>query len=238
MRDVKLYTRFEEEVAPRPAATPQAHYTIVQYGFPGSGSTFVWQILNAVFGHAAKTHLCPDYREDFRVVATVRDFRDVLCTYLHRADLPPTREGIDFIVDRLGAEPFENLFKMDAVWGGRPNILWLRYERFVGDFDYLFTQIEAFFALQIPEDWKRRCREEFSLDANRERSRTADALCNRREAKGWLDRRWTQYTIDGINGLHVTGGGGVEKWQRAIPEELHPHLHARLRPALERFGYL
>ena len=238
MDEARLYTAFESAVAPGTEPAPATGTTVVQYGFPGSGSTFVWQVLNALFGDAKKTHECPPLRDDYRLVATIRDFRDVLCTYFRRADLPVCRDSIDFIVNRLGGAAFRELYKVSDTWTDERRILWLRYERFAHDFDYVFVRIESFFGIELSEEQKEHCRRRYSLQANLVRTREADALCNRAEARGWLDERWKQYTVDGINGLHITGRGAVGKWRRTIPEELHEHLNEALRAPLERYGYL
>jgi hypothetical protein len=209
----------------------------VQYGFPGSGSTFVWQVLNSIFEGTRKTHVCPSYRPDCRIVATVRDFRDVLCTYFVRADLPVTRESIDFIVNRLAEAPFNELFKMHATWRRSENIVWLRYENFFDNFDYLFGQIEQFFKIELTAAQQDYCRRNFSLAANKARNKEAEFLCNRDGARGWLDKKWTQYTIDGINGLHITGNGNVGKWRSTIPADLHDHVNHVLAKPLRTFGY-
>jgi hypothetical protein len=93
IKSVKKYENFEKEVDPN--LEKNNGTKVVQYGFPGSGSTFVWQVLDFIFGDVRKTHNCPDFDERTMVVATVRDFRDVLCTYLGRADLPPTQASLE-----------------------------------------------------------------------------------------------------------------------------------------------
>lgn len=233
----KLYTDFEDETALREDDECADGRVVVQYGFPGSGSTVVWQVLNEIFPGARKTHLCPPRRDAYRVVATVRDFRDVLCTYFTRADLPVSRDSIAFIASTLGRTALGDLYKVRETWHGGV-ILWLRYEDIVGRFDVLFRELEAFFGIEVAPEVRARCMAQFSLDANIERMKRAEALCDRTRAQGWLDPRWKQYTVHGINGLHITANGAVGKWRRAIPAGLHDHLNECLRGPLEMFGYL
>lgn len=235
---VRRYEDFELELDPERADSSEN--VIVQYGFPGSGSTYMWQVLNAIFPGAKKTHNCPSYSEAVRVVATVRDFRDVLCTYLGRANLPANRDSIDFLINlhASDARSFRDLYRVSEVWGDRQNILWLRYEDFFGNFDYLITRIEEFFGVSVPEEKRRAIEAEYSLDANLRRTAQADALCQKDGAKGWLDRDWRPFTVDGINGLHITGNGAVGKWKRIIPEELHDYVTDLLAAPLKQYGYL
>lgn len=238
MDHAKLYTEFEADTAPRESDDHgEDRMVVVQYGFPGSGSTFVWQVLNDIFPDTRKTHICPPRLANYRVVATIRDFRDVLCTYFTRADLPISRDSIAFISSKLGATAIKDLYRVRDTWDGDA-IVWLRYEDVVGNFDRLFESLEAFFGIEISPDVRERCRRQYSIDANAERMRRAEALCDRTRAQGWLDPRWKQYTVHGINGLHITGSGAVGKWRTMIPVELHDHLDECLRAPLETFGYL
>ncbi|MEM9354720.1 MAG: hypothetical protein AAGB04_00775 [Pseudomonadota bacterium] len=170
-------------------------------------------------------------------MATVRDFRDVLCTYLTRIGLPPTRESIDFIVSKLGSGPFRELAKMCEVWSDRSNILWLRYEDIADNFSYLFQQAEDFLDMRWSDVDKEHAQREYSLEANLKRSKNAHALCDQTNMGGWLDKSWTQYVIDGINGLHITSGGRVGKWKTIIPEDLHGYVTELLREPLMDFDY-
>ncbi len=236
MEDIKLYTDFEIAVDPN-TKSQQNDGHVIQYGFPGSGSTFVWQVLNTFFPGTKKTHLCPDFHSEQKVVATVRDFRDILCTYFSRIDLPATAQSMELIVTKLAAEPLNNLYKVYDSWQEQDRIMWLKYEDFFCNFDYLFKQIETFFNLQLPIDKKEFCQKNWSLEANTARSKRADKLCNRDDAQGWMDDKWTQYTITGINGLHITANGSIGKWRRIIPDHLHDYANELLAEPLARFGY-
>jgi hypothetical protein len=235
---VRSYEDFERDVDP--GLAPAGERVIVQYGFPGSGSTFVWQVLNEIFSGVLKTHNCPPYDPDHRVVATVRDFRDVLCTYLGRADLPPTRASIEFLINlhASDARSFKDLYRVSEIWGDKDNILWLKYEEFFGNFAYLFGRLEAFFNMRLEPALMSRLQAAYSLEANLERTRQADALCKQDGARGWLDKGWAAYTVDGINGNHITGSGAVGKWRRIIPADLHDYVTQLLQEPLTRYGYL
>jgi hypothetical protein len=235
---VRSYEEFERAVDPGRA--PSGERVIVQYGFPGSGSTFVWQVLNEILTGVTKTHNCPPYHPDHQVVATVRDFRDVLCTYLGRADLPPTRASIEFLIKLHAddARSFKDLYRVSEVWGGRDNILWLKYEEFFGNFAWLFQQLEGFFDMRLDAGLKSRLQARYSLEANLERTRQADALCKQEGARGWLDKGWAAYTVDGINGNHITGNGAIGKWRQIIPADLHDYVTELLQEPLTRYGYV
>lgn len=240
MNTIKLYQEFEKEVDPNRKVAGEDDMLVIQYGFPGSGSTFVWQVLNSIFGNVKKTHNCPEYSESYKVIATIRDFRDVLCTYFKRASLPITKPSIEFLVTQHAkwAGSFKDLYQVTEVWEGKENILWLRYEDFFNDFDYLFSRIEPFFDVRLDDEQRGRIYQNYSLDANRERAQKADSLCKQKGAQGWLDKTWIPYTVDGINGLHITAGGSVGKWRQMIPEALHGYVNEILEEPLKRYGYL
>src|ERR1044071_4901444 len=157
MNNVRLYQDFEREVDPNNRPADERGTMLIQYGFPGSGSTFVWQVLDSIFGNVKKTHNCPEYDERYKVVATIRDFRDVLCTYFKRASLPVSKPSIDFLVQQHATRSgsFTDLYKVSDVWGDKDNILWLRYEDFFDNFDYLFGQIEQFCQITLTDEQKR-----------------------------------------------------------------------------------
>lgn len=240
MNSVKLYGDFEREVDPNCNQGDGSEDLVIQYGFPGSGSTFVWQVLNSLFTNVKKTHSCPEYSERHKVVATIRDFRDILCTYFKRANLPVTKSSIDFLVNQhaVEADSFKDLYRVTEVWAGKDNILWLKYEDFFNDFEYLFDRIEVFFRTTLTQDQKQHARSSYSLQANQERVRQADALCKKEGAMGWLDDSWKSYTVDGINGLHITDGGSVGKWKRIIPEHLQGYVCELLEEPLKKYGYM
>ncbi|MFY2558175.1 hypothetical protein ACN469_11125 [Corallococcus terminator] len=234
---VKSYSDFEREVDPHVEARTEP--LIIQFGFPGSGSTFVWQVLNSIFGNVKKTHKCPKYRADDRVVVTIRDFRDILCTYFKRANLPVTKQSIDFLVKEHAEanSSFNDLYQVSEAWAGKENALWLRYEDFVNDHDYLFGQLETFFRMKLTREQKEQASKNFSLEANKERSERVAVVCRKEGGEGWIDDKWQAYTIDGINGLHVTGDGSVDKWRRIIPPEWHGYVSELLAEPLKRYGY-
>lgn len=235
---VRRYEVFEREVDPQ--RINDGDEVIVQYGFPGSGSTVTWQVMNAIFKDVRKTHNCPPYDPRVKMVASVRDFRDVLCTYLARAHLPATQASIEFLVKlhASDARSFKDLYLVSDIWGCRDNVLWLKYEDFFGNFGYLFDQLQQFFRVQIDPETRTRIEDEFSLTSNLERTRKANELCKQDGAEGWLDKGWQAYTVDGINGNHITGNGAVGKWRKIIPEDLHDYVTALLETPLRRYGYL
>jgi hypothetical protein len=240
MDTVKLYQDFERDVDPNFSLGPASDNVIIQYGFPGSGSTFTWQVLNSIFNNVKKTHNCPEYNERYKVVATIRDFRDILCTYFKRANLPITAQSIDFLVNQHASDQgsFIDLYKVSEIWGDKDNLLWLRYEDFFNDFDYLFSQIERFFKIKLTAEQKEHAYKNYSLDANQERVKKADSLCKQQGGQGWLDENWISYTVDGINGMHITGQGSIGKWRYIIPEELHGYVNKALEEPLKRYGYI
>lgn len=233
MNELRLYTEFENWVEPR----GENVNAVSQYGFPGSGSTFVWQVLHELLGSVNKTHSCPDPSQTHKVVATVRDFRDVICTVMVRAGLPPTKESIDFMLNRFSKQPLLELYRVQEQWTDAGRILWLRYEDFFMQPEYLFNHLENFLEMEIPAERRRYCLENFGIAANQKRSELAAYESRGENARGWLDKSWTQYTVHGINGLHITANGAIGKWKTILPNGLHGYVTEALSEPLEKFRY-
>jgi hypothetical protein len=240
-RRIRLFSEWDGDVSPfKPRGAP-AERVIISYGFPGSGSTLVWQILNFLFGNVKKTASCPIYRDNSYVVATVRDFRDILCTYLARTNMDVCRENIDQLVSSVAQTEgvFAERELLTGAWkvtDGR--IMWMRYEDFFNNYEYIFERITTFLQRPISAEEKQQVITRFNHESNRARARKAADLSVVDDGKEWLEKEWHSYVVDGINAKHITSDGAPGKWRRIIPEDLHDYVTELLREPLQRFGYV
>jgi hypothetical protein len=122
--------------------------TIVQFGPPRSGSTLVYNILRDVFPkkYIEKRHTYRHNDLKVPVVVTYRHPLDCIASSIQRYELTPTDEVIEQQISE---------FEENGIWDvlaikDNPNVLMLRYEEFVYDFEVIFNGIEKFFDIKIP----------------------------------------------------------------------------------------
>jgi len=200
---------------------------IIQYGFPGSGSTLIYQILKYLFDNVKKKHSFIKYKEDIKIVATVRDFRDCLCTELKRKDLTINERNIKKSIDyfKKGLYHFIPLNLNLKEWSNKRNILWLKYEDFFNNFDYIFTQLEDFFDIKISDEQRNHIISNYSLSTNKKRSKNF--------------QNFSQYDVKSqIHGNHITSNGQINKWNEIIPRNLHKLTNQLLWTHLKRWDYI
>jgi len=200
-------------------------WKIIQYGFPCSGSTVIWQILDYCLGGVPKAHSFVKYEKKLKVVATIRDFRDCLCTYLARRQEAITKENLVNAIEiyKTGPCHLESLAQNREAWANNKNILWLRYELFFNDFFYIFEKLEHFLNIRISEKQKEYCIRNFSLKSNKKKSQKLN-----------LFKEVTEH----IHGMHVTADGKIEKYKLLIPEQLQKLINEMLYDELKEWGYL
>lgn len=243
MRDderVQLFSQWGGEVDAFKSVDASVR-VIVSYGFPGSGSTLIWQILEFLLGNVKKTASCPIYRDNTYVVATVRDFRDIVCTYLARTNMAVSRENIDRLVSSVAQAEgvFAELDLVTDTWKEADGkILWMRYEDFFNNYDYIFERVTGFLQRPISAEEKREVVARFNHESNRARAQKAASLTAVDEDKDWLEMEYHSYVVGGINAKHITSDGTPGKWRRIIPEDLHDYVTELLLEPLEKFAYV
>ena len=149
---------------------------IIQFGIPRSGTVIIWQILKDIFKNdqIIKTHIYDKgITKNQKIVATIRDFRDILISrfvikqtgFLNINDMHPininerkNKSFNDFIsLENISEQDIINICNeilkdekyMDEYLKLGDNILWLRYESYFNNFDYIFDKLEIFFDIKI-----------------------------------------------------------------------------------------
>ena len=204
---------------------------LVQYGIPGSGSTLVWQILVYICRQKTKVenenpkkivrkrHRFKRYFYRTGVVVTYRDFRDWLANRMRKRRIEITKENINNLYEDIFKNDFyQSLLKCRDTYAGRRKkyILWLRYEDFVGNLDYIITSLEDFLQITINTN--------FSLEHNKaisDRLKTFDNKCD----------------DSLIHGNHI-GTGRPNSWKDFFPEQLHSYITNLMYDELSEWNYI
>ena len=123
-------------------------FAMVQFGPPRSGTTLVFNLMQAVFPHKKifKVHSFRRMCESLTVVATYRNPFDCIASCLLCAGIEsPTNDDLERQMRLFN----ESDIKMMPELLDRSNFIGLQYEKFVHDFDYVFDQFESFFNITI-----------------------------------------------------------------------------------------
>ncbi|BCX48325.1 hypothetical protein HAHE_22330 [Haloferula helveola] len=145
---------------------------VIQFGPPRTGSTVVWNALRAILPgqdipkrhDLSFLHLSPFCRS--RIVCTVRNPLDIIVSMLGVSELEPTPEAVTGKILELEHHGLGNVLSIRQ----RPGTLFLRYEDFYGNFDYLFDELTRFLKVEIGDEERNRFNEEFHVESVRKRA--------------------------------------------------------------------
>ena len=145
-----------------------------------TGTTLIWNMLQKIFSQTKvyKANQLDDYvrrslAEDsnIKVVSTVRDPRDTLCSYMtiwyhlwsNTGSITKKMldESIDFLRGYNGG--FNDFIELCDI---NDNLV-LRYELFWNDYDYIFTNLEDFFNITFSEETKTKIRNTTKRSVNK-----------------------------------------------------------------------
>lgn len=191
---------------------------IFVYSPPRTGSTYIWQILSALFGKKiGKSHVFPIHPEKYIVIATLRHPIDTICSWMRVHHVPFEYQG----VERFYPEFQKHWNKMDES-KTLSNFHCLRYELFQSNPNYLFHELERIFHIVIPTALRTSMAEKFSKEENRKIAKTIPKF-------SLFDP--TSY----IHGEHVSDT--QKSWKELLPQTHHPSTLNLFHPQLTRFGY-
>ena len=204
-------------------------------GILRSGSTLVYQVLKILFPRTEiiKRHHFGKKLMSEPIVATYRDFRDILVSTWRV--FMRSQKGLP-LKGRMTAEDIEETYKFLSsyvrAWNrGRKlyqkqdNVLWLKYEDFYNDYDFLFKELEDFFKIEIPHSKRSVIESKTALMSNKKR---ATAYQN-----------FSEYDVGGteIHGHHIYKAE-VGGWKKVIPEDLHELVEEKYATELKEWGYI
>ena len=221
---------------------------IYQIGIIRSGSTMLYQVLWNLFPYPTQIikqhHFLKEMNDP--VVATYRDFRDILVSTWRtfiiskqtqrveqfqlseskysslEIDRPITEEEIHETYELL--KPYLKALNKgrDLFWKSS-NVLWMKYEIFHDNFDFVFNSFEEFFGMSIEKDKRDRISDGCSLARNKERASCFE--------------HFGQYDAElEIHGDHINKGE-VGGWKDIVPAELHEDVNSLFENDLKIWGY-
>jgi len=127
---------------------------VYQYALPRSGSTLIMQVLRKIFS-VEEVNYSHGFREvDGKLVVTYRDFRDVMVSHwrirwgkLENGKIVNNPSPLEIecelgtVRNNLGIlNKYKEHYGLD-----NKDVLWLRYEDFYNDYDYIFEKIRKVF---------------------------------------------------------------------------------------------
>lgn len=201
------------------------HPPIVQFSPPRSGSTLVYNVLRESF--AERTVLKRHWLKGFYrgrwsrspIVSTVRHPLDAVASRIQIDGDTPNAESIERNLDAIAH------YRLLLRIRDNPRVLILKYESFVDDFDYLFTELEQFFGEQITEGTKLAIRERYGLDAVRQKAERLGSFAN-----------WDR--VDHIHGNHISAyGGRAGYYAEYFDADQIRQLEEHFRAVLAAFDY-
>jgi len=210
--------------------------SFVLYWMPRSGGTLIYQIFLNIFGYIFKT--THDFIEtDIPIVAVYRDFRDV--GFSHWRIMKAYYDSYDRIVNKINKEDvwdmvdsakkrIKTLDQYKQYYGDYKDILWLKYEDFYNNYNYLFTRIKEFFRLYIPDFKRKSIIADTNIKKNKERASNIKIIDPLEFAN------WDQ--VSKIHARHIYTGIPGE-WRNIIPKRYHYVMNDLLKEELNRYGY-
>ena len=136
-------------------------FAMVQFSPPRSGSTLVFNLMREIFNNKKifKVHTFRNMCYELPVVATYRHPLDSIASSIIRYDKEPTDEEIQRQIKIFNSQGLHNLIQASQM----DNVLLLKYERFVKDFEYIFDQFEKFFKIKIPSEQRKALTEKYKI---------------------------------------------------------------------------
>lgn len=137
--------------------------TIIQFSPPRSGSTLVYNILRDIFPnrYIEKRHSYGYNDPKLPVVVTYRHPLDCIASSIQRYGLTASNEVLEQQISEFERNGIWNVVEIKAA----PNVLMLRYEDFVNNFDVVFDGIEEFFDIKIPHETRKVIGDRYNIKA-------------------------------------------------------------------------
>ena len=208
---------------------------ILQYALPRSGSSLLKQILKELeLEECIHAH---DFVEncDWDMVGTVRDFRDLFISHW-RIWFGKIQDGK--LVNKPTLNQIKNMLlitqvKIDVLntyeekYKGR--MLWLRYEDFFNNADYIFDKLEEFLGITIKQEERKRINKKTSLKANREKQDKVEII----------DKKRIFNNVNGdIHANHISPIDPVPGyWRKIVKLEHHQMVEDFFEKELKKWGY-
>ena len=224
---------------------------ILQFGPPRSGTTMVSQTLRVIFNEcidlvifkdyprppkiiAQKTHTFERLKGDgsppISIVGAYRDFRDAMVSKW-RANLSRANKYSSDALNRQMTETeiyrffsvIESVQEANMMRQCYPKMLWLKYEKFYQDIDYLIDKLCFFYKIEVSSELREIVNNSVNIDINRKRAAKMNTFSE-------FDN------ISGIHGHHIFKGK-VGGWKDCVPVNFHELVNNFFKDSLISWGY-
>jgi hypothetical protein len=198
---------------------------IVTCGIPRSGSTLVWQILQAVFPdqEIIKTH--PDIWSEVNegiIIASIRNPYDVVASLLRvRLSRQKTDEAVKDDIEAVLKRTVLSFEKLNILMDNCFNYI-LRYEYFYKDYSLIYDMIRSVFVVNVSADDRNNINSRFSLENNKKRADDS--------------RDFNQVGEDKIHGDHI-GHVHPGYWSEYLPSWSLERVKEICEPLCKEWGY-
>lgn len=189
------------------------------FGIPRSGTTLIYNICKDIFGEGnvdtGHTYIIP---YDI-VIIPLRDFRDCIVS----TSLLGNRKFSLYTLFRMIFWHKLALRQLRKYERSSKKIIWLRYDRFVDDFDYVFDKLKEELKIEIPHLLREEIKKKYNI----------------KEMKKISDKLKTFDKVDEetmIHGNHINNGKSGY-WNDMIPKKYHTMLYFMLRRELIDYGF-
>jgi len=137
---------------------------IIQFGPIRSGTTLIYNILQNIFD--TKIVKCHQLYNGFKgvYVVTYRHPFDCIISTIQRDNLEVNNKNI---IDKTNEYLLQGGKAITLAFDGLKkgnNVVLLKYESFVNDFDYIYGKIEDFFKMKIPNEYKNIFNQKFNIN--------------------------------------------------------------------------
>jgi len=215
----------------------QKKMKVLQYALPRSGSSMIQQILREL--PLKDYYYSHDFIEncDWPIISTLRDFRDVFISHWRiwhgefddNGNLinSPTEEQIVKILYTIHNKIVVlNTYKEKY----KEKILWLKYEKFYNNHEYIFNELEKFLDIKISKQKRKEIIKLSSLETNKKRQELVPIVDKKRI-----------FNNVGEEGIHANHISPVDSkpgyWKKIVNQEFQYLIEESLSEELRRWGY-
>ncbi len=203
---------------------------ILQYGPPRCGTTMLWQILNYLFeGKIKKTH--EFINTDKPIISIYRDFRDSYVSFCRIFNI--NNDNIDKSIMSSKFSEYKKridiLNKYKSHYKNKDNILWIKYEDIIDDFDLLLDKIELFLKMEVSDKQRKEIKEKFSRKKNKEISNKLKS-----EGKNFF-QGFEKDSLIHSGHIHT---GNHNSWKELVSKNNHEYLESLFAKDLKKWKYI
>lgn len=198
---------------------------IIRSGIPGSGNTYVRQVLEYLVGkdNVIGTHSYLKGDNTVGIIIPYRDFRSVLASMLRKNKLYTNRATIRLVYETSFYNAYNAIKSYKYHYKYPQNILWLQYIKFFNDVNYLLDRLQQFLAIKISASDQKYIEKHFSLKANK-------CIADRLESWETMDQE------SRIHGFHI-GTDKPDSWKDFFSKKMQLHITELLKDELKRWEF-